>query len=146
MRKEGYPLTIIEPNLFTFTSQGKKGTILKALVFEEVDLNEYNLALIDYIEDTESWSDMAITNNGDVSKIMKTVLIGILDFLQKNPRAIIAVEGNTRIKILFYNRIFKTYYSEYRHIIHVSSEKTDKLSHECIFDKVYSIFYICKKA
>jgi hypothetical protein len=74
MNKEGYTIFSQEPNLYSFVSSGKNGEIVKAVAFVELLPNTFNLALLDYDADTKSWSDLASTNNGDMPKVMTTVV------------------------------------------------------------------------
>ncbi len=145
MNKEGYSITILDNETFTFYSKGKNGNILKAVIFQEIYPNIYNVALLDYNSTSNSWSDVANTNNGDMSIIMKTVISSILIFLEKNSTAEIYIEGNTKIKKLMYNRIFRNYYKEFQNnlVVMVDGTNGKEIAES---DKFHDFFYLYKKS
>ncbi|MFN0049632.1 MAG: DUF6934 family protein [Cytophagales bacterium] len=144
MNIEEYPIVANNPSTYTFVSIGKSGNIIKAVVFQEIDIVLKNMALLDYNEIDDNWSDMANTNNGDISRTMKTVLTIIIDFITHNPSNLIVIKGNTKLKILLYNRIFKNYFQYYADYFVVLTEgKNGK--EMATFDKMHKVFYIRSK-
>lgn len=113
MNKKAYHLYSPVENFYIFTSQGKNGDIQKAIAFQEIEMGLYNLALVDYHPETQSWSDVAHSNNGDLPKIMATVVQVIKFFLENRPTSIVYLEGNTKAKQKLYNRIVANYHSEF---------------------------------
>jgi hypothetical protein len=56
-------VTESEAELFKFTSEGKKGSIKKLVVYSQMlEKDIYNLAFGDYIEETDSINDTVITD------------------------------------------------------------------------------------
>jgi hypothetical protein len=113
-------------------------------VFQEIDILLKNLALLDYSEINDTWSDMVNTNNDDISRTMKTVLTIIIDFITHNPTDLIVIKGNTKLKILLYNRIFKNYFQHYAdHFVVLTDGENGK--EMAGFDKMHKVFYIRSK-
>lgn len=143
MQKTPYEISLNAEFSYTFISEGISGKVLKAVVFQEVDDFSYNLALLDYDNVLNTWSDMSNTNNYDISRTMKTVLVILLDFLERNHNAIIIVKANSDTKRLLYNRIFRNYYLEYAPLIRVLTDSSNGKV-EAKSDIIHEIFYICK--
>ena len=83
MNKKGYTFIQNEDFLFSFVSQGNQGEILKVVVFQFFKNNKYNVALLDLIPETNEYSDEVNSNNGDITKVLTTVLQIIILFLEK---------------------------------------------------------------
>ncbi len=107
MNKEGYLLLHTSEFSRSFVSNGKNGAILKAVVFQEIAEHLYNVALMDYLIEVDSFSDNVHSNNGDMPKVLATVVGAMKDFLELKPNAVLYFEGNTRVKQLLYNRIVR---------------------------------------
>jgi hypothetical protein len=144
MEKEGYPITLAESNFYTFISTGKKGEILKGIYFQEMETPYYNLVLLDFDFETQKWSDITISNNGDVVRIMKTVINIIEHFFSQNPAIRLLIEGNTTSKKKLYNRIVKNNldWLSKKFEISISGEKHLEPIN---FDSVQDLFYIWLK-
>jgi hypothetical protein len=82
---------------FLFESQGSRN-ILKAVRYSYVqkfeDKNLYNLGFGDYDLETGEIADEANSNNGDAYKVLQTVLSTVPYFFQKNPDAILFIQGS----------------------------------------------------
>jgi len=74
--------------------------------------NVFNLVL-GHATPTGDIDDMANTNNGDMMKILATVIKIIVDFLDYRPQATITFRGNTDIRMNLYGRIVKRYHLQY---------------------------------
>jgi hypothetical protein len=144
MKKEGYKLYASSSLSYTFVSKGKRGEILKGVFFEEVFENIYNLALVDYDPETKQWSDEVASDNGDIVKIMATVVVVISEFLNEQPERIVYFKGNTPIKQKLYNRIMNNYSKELLHEFIVWGGNEDERE-ELIVGKEYQSFYIYKR-
>ncbi len=144
MKKEGYLLNRPTPLLYTFVSRGKNGVIPKAIALQEIDIQLYNLALLDYDEENKVWLDDSNTNNGDLSKIMATVAQTIVLFLDSNPTFCIYIEANSNSRNRLYHRIMTNYQAEFELYFNIEASINDKREP---FDigKKYDNFYIRKK-
>lgn len=82
-------------SIFEFLSVGKKGIILKRIVFEPTEYNNvYNLVFGDIDIDGEI-NDKSTSNNGDRNKILATLMHAIDTYLNLYPERIITFTGST---------------------------------------------------
>jgi hypothetical protein len=112
MNKARYKYKKESVTRYTFTSVGRK-RIEKLVDFTDLGIrNTYNLAFGDVLPDGKI-DDMSNSNNGDIVKVMSTV-IGILqDFTRKNPMGNVAFAGSTPERMKLYTRILKSYYTAF---------------------------------
>lgn len=112
MIKDNYPLRDFkEKTIFLFVSQGKKGQILKGILFQKMDeVNNYNLAFGDVIN--KKMDDEVITNNGDAKMVISTVVKAVYIFFKTYPEAILEIDPVDEKRTRFYNYIFKSRYKE----------------------------------
>lgn len=107
MDLEFYPLTVKNHyRLFEFESVSEHKCILKRVVFRAIlsapDI--YNLALIDVLKNNVT-SDIEISNNADMPKVMSTVIHCLLRFLDHYPAAAVYIEGNSPSRNRLYRAI-----------------------------------------
>jgi len=57
--------------------------------------------------------DKANTNNGDIIKVLSTVIHIIKDFTKDKPESKIAFVGSTKERTALYQRILKTYFETF---------------------------------
>ena len=106
MIKDSYPLLPSKSeNAFFFRSVGVKGTILKVIIFEHLKGNRYNLAFGDVVNN--QLDDEVISNNQDLIKVISTVAVGVYEFLENHPKAIVEIDPIDSKRALLYNRIFQ---------------------------------------
>lgn len=87
---------------FTFNSVGKNGIIPKIIIYSKTDLPDYyNLALGD-IKPDGSLDVLSKSNNGDMEKILSTVIQTLLVFLAYHPKANVFFAGSTPIRTRLY--------------------------------------------
>jgi hypothetical protein len=95
---------------YTFTSVGRK-RIEKIVEFTELGYEKvFNLAFGDLMADG-SVDDRSNSNNGDIVKVLATVISILKDFTSENPGAYVAFTGSTEERMKLYTRILKSYYS-----------------------------------
>jgi len=70
----------------------------------------YNLAFGDLLPDG-TIDDTSNSNNGDIVKVLATVISILKDFTAKNPKAYVFFTGSTGERVQLYRRILKSYYS-----------------------------------
>lgn len=107
MRLEQYESTAnAAQTIFTFTSEGPKGKILKQVQFSKLKLkrlrNIYNLGFGDSIENSDDIDDLIITDNQDRDKVLATVLNTVFIFSENYPKAKILFEGSTTTRTRLY--------------------------------------------
>ena len=144
MKKEGYTLFTQTSYLYTFVSVGKKGDILKGIFFDEITTGTFNLALVDYNTKEKTWTDAVSSDNGDLVKVMATVINATAHFLQTNPQAIVYFRGSTSSRQKLYNRIMRNYAEELFQDFVILGENDDT-QEVLIFGKPYEAFYIYNK-
>lgn len=107
-KREGYELSYNDDKTeFQFKSVGTKGTIIKILWFGKVRDNLCNLAFGDLVID--DFEDEAISDNGDMRKIISTLVNIVHSFSLSNPTTRIAVVPVDNKRKLLYNRIFQQF-------------------------------------
>ena len=102
--------TVKDYSTFRFTSVGKKD-ISKVVAFQKMEQADvYNLAMGDLVG-SKSFSDTEISNNGDVRKVLTTVVNIVQIYTKKYPERSVFIQGNTEVKTNTYQRIIRMYYS-----------------------------------
>jgi hypothetical protein len=107
-----YPLEMDDSKaLFTFRSEGKNGSILKVILFQELEdqLGVFNLGFGDYNEHSRL-DDQARSNNGDMDKVLNTVAAAAIQFTSTNQDAIIAAKGSTPARTRLYCLMISRYW------------------------------------
>ncbi len=69
----------------------------------------YNLAMGD-LTGRRSFSDTEISNNGDIKKVLTTVVNIVQIYTRKYPGRSVFITGNTSLKTNAYQRIIRMYY------------------------------------
>lgn len=119
MHQLPYPYLYKSGNRYTFTSVGK-ANIVKVVEFVPTGINGlFNLAFGDSLED-ESIDDMATSNNGDMVKVLSTVVYIVSDFFDKHPNAEVFFTGSTIERTALYQRILRTYYRQFNDLYVIS--------------------------
>jgi hypothetical protein len=96
---------------FWFFSIGKR-SVLKCIRFSPMDHDSdlFNLSLLDYVEDSESFCDNVQSNNGDVKMVFMTIAHCIDLFFQSYPQATLTFSGNTESR----NRLYRMQLNRYQ--------------------------------
>jgi len=101
----------VTANRYLFISMGPKGRIKKMVKF---DLHRggrpafYTLSFGDWLTG-EMIDDKIITNNRDSHKILATVAATVVDFMDKNPDALILAMGSTPARTRLYQMNINKY-------------------------------------
>lgn len=89
-------------SVFDFTSEGKKGSIPKRIVFAETRWEGvYNLGFGDIGENGDI-DDYSISDNGDRNKILATVVNVVLTYTTRYPDRLIFFSGSTKNRTRLY--------------------------------------------
>src|SRR5260370_38780359 len=92
--------------VYTFTSVGRS-RIEKMVEFANGGIeNVYNLAFGD-LQPNGTIDDASNSNNGDIVKVLVTVISILKDFTEKNPKAYVAFTGSRDDRIKLYRRILR---------------------------------------
>ena len=114
MKLERYQLKTSKNILvFEFLSEGSKGKIDKIIQFSETNLKGfYNLAFGDKNIETGELDNLAVSNNGDMEKVLATVVAAVLAFTERMPEAYIYATGSTSARTRIYRMGIMKYYNE----------------------------------
>ena len=94
---------------YTFVSKGKT-RIEKLVVFAPTPVkNIFNLGFGDLLDDG-TIDDTANSNNGDLIKVLATVIQILKEFTREYPYAKVVFSGSTPARTALYRRILKAYY------------------------------------
>ena len=127
---------------YIFTSVGKK-KIEKVVDFAPIGINNImNLGFGDLLPDG-SVDDSANSNNGDLIKVLATV-IGILkDYTAEYPQVEVFFAGSTVERTKLYTRILKTYYATFSKEFIISAISGSENANKRIpFDPIANIEYL----
>lgn len=124
-----YPYKHPHSRRYVFISEGKK-RIEKVVDFAPIGIkNVMNIAFGDLLPDG-SVDDRANSNNGDILKVLATVVKILKVFTTRHPKVGILFTGSTDERTKLYTRILKTYYMAFckEFIIYaiVGTEKDNK--------------------
>jgi hypothetical protein len=112
MHKTSYTFYQSSVTRYIFTSIGRI-RIKKVIDFEELSVeNTFNLGFGD-LQPDGSVDDQANSNNGDIVKVLATVINVLRDFTMKNPDANVIFAGSTDERMKLYTRILKSYFSSF---------------------------------
>lgn len=112
MNHPGYPYRKNVDTRYVFTSKGKKH-IEKIVEFTPTSVaGLYNLGFGDLLQDG-SVDDSVNSNNGDIVKVLATVVHILKEFTRLHPYAKIVFTGSTPERLILYRRILRTYYIEF---------------------------------
>lgn len=110
MKQHSYPYKRLQPKRYIFISDGKK-RIAKVVDFVPLGIgNIMNMGFGDLLPDG-SMDDKANSNNGDIIKVLATVVDILRHFTEQFPKAEIYFQGSTEERTNLYGRILRTYYT-----------------------------------
>lgn len=111
-----YPLNRIGNDLgFYFVSMNSEGEnrVIKIIAYEQVtkhSITYYNLGFGDLNPDTGEVDDEAESNNGDMRKILSTVVSTLPYFFEMNPVEKVHIDGSTLLRKQYYHKLARDYY------------------------------------
>jgi hypothetical protein len=138
--------TLWDGHRFEYVSIGST-IIQKAIVFYELDVPFlYSLVLAD-IEKDGTLSVENRSNNGDMIKNLATVYRTIEQFLNGNPRALIAFKGNTAPKTRLYQIAISKYLDRFLERYLIWGVRCDNGKHEPFkINHSYKAFFVTNKS
>ncbi|HEX9510084.1 MAG TPA: hypothetical protein VF939_06345 [Puia sp.] len=111
MKQRAYPYRVEGNKRYTFVSEGRT-QIIKVVDFGPTSTeNLFNIGFGDLAPDG-SLDDMAKSNNGDIVKVLSTVVLIIRDFTERFPERKIIFTGSTEERTKLYARILKMHIGE----------------------------------
>jgi hypothetical protein len=103
---------LFDKDSYVFESIGPNGSIYKVVIFSEIENGKYNLGFGDYDLLTNDIDDKIVSDNGDMVKVIATVVGIALKFLSENPMIYIYIKGSTTLRTQLYNRIINRNYDD----------------------------------
>ena len=108
MDKNTYPVTEVQPLIYSFISVGPKGQVNKIVAYQPTDLpDQYNLALLD--ETASGFSDLTVTANNDMDRVLATVTHTMNLFFDRLPNATIIFAGSDAVRTRLYRAVIGKY-------------------------------------
>ena len=140
MNVEKYHLKSEETlTVFEFISEGPKGIIRKLIHFQPTfQQGIYNLAFGDKDPETGDINDRAISNNGDMEKVLATVVSALYAFFDKHPYAMVYATGSTQARTRLYRMGITKFYEEMNKDFYLFGQIGDNFYDFKIFDR-YSV-------
>jgi len=137
---------------YTFVSKRKHGAINKVVEFLHTSNKLIlNLAFGD-LKNDGTIDDTANSNNGDIIKVMATIIHVVRDFTNEYPEYKIIFTGSTAQRTELYQKILKTYYSAFNQEFDITAlEEVEKNKYEeVVFEpmnnlKNYVAFFVKRK-
>lgn len=103
MKLESYSVVSDDKHeAYEFLSEGPNGTIKKVVFYTEIDDNIFNLAFGDWDEAGQKINDHTRSNNNDRSKVLATVALTVMDFMNHHSQAILFATGSTIARTRLY--------------------------------------------
>ncbi|MEO6718893.1 MAG: hypothetical protein ABIN67_00965 [Ferruginibacter sp.] len=135
-----------ELHYFGFTSIGPKGSIKKIVEYTKVSVDDiYNLAFGDYDEQADRLNDKIVTNNGDSTKILATVVSTVYAFTGRYPNTWVFATGSTEVRTRLYRMGISNNLEELKEDFYVYGMKMDESFEEFIVGEDYLGFLVTRK-
>ncbi|WP_435353643.1 DUF6934 family protein [Emticicia sp. SJ17W-69] len=123
MNQPTYKVQINDENTFSFISVGRKGLILKVVRFDEIEDEIFNLGFGDFDFEKQTLSDTIVSDNGDMEKILATVVSILNKFLQNNPKYSVFIVGSTLSRTRLYQIAINRYYDDFSSYFEIFGRK-----------------------
>jgi hypothetical protein len=135
---------VSDKDFYVFESTGRNGSIFKVIIFSEIGNNIYNLGFGDYDPIINGIDDKIVSDNGDMVKVIATVIGVALQFLADNPMTYIHIEGSTQLRTQLYNRIINRNYDDLIDFYEIYGSKNSDTSEPFQKNTSYESFLIRK--
>jgi hypothetical protein len=116
MNLDHYPIATDSLNFtYMFDSIGPNGIIRKVVSYRRItplDFNYYNFSFGDWDKITGKVNDISISNINDTKKILLTVGLTTLQFVNHYPNAKVFIEGSTMSRTRLYQMSITQYFDE----------------------------------
>lgn len=114
MKVERYNLkTSSKGRRYEFISEGPRGAIRKLIEFQETyDSGLFNLAFGDKDPLMGEMDDLSVSDNGDVQKVLATVVAAVYAFCNQHPEAYVYASGSTKARTRLYRMGITKYFEE----------------------------------
>lgn len=120
MKYSKYPISFSDdPYEFEFYSEGPNGKIKKVILFTPIGKSKFNLGFGDWNEETQEINDSNRSNNGDRDKVLATVALAAMIFIERLPDAQILIGGSTPARTRLYQMGIAYNYAEIKDLLSV---------------------------
>ena len=115
MNLKDYPVVRVDNKLiFIFESTNSFGLnpifkIITYAVINKSGVKYYNLGFGDYNADTGLSDDTAISNNGDMRRVLSTVASTLKIFFEERPHETVLISGSDPIRNYYYQKLVHDY-------------------------------------
>jgi hypothetical protein len=133
---------------YEFYSYGPKGCIKKGVHFQPDILNGipyYNLVFGDIIIDDETVNDQIRSNNADAEKVLATVAVIVIDFINCFPYALVYAQGSTASRTRKYQMGITRLWDEIEPVFEVYGVKTDQTLEKYQKNVNYEAFWLKRR-
>lgn len=150
MLQEPYPYRRLRPQSYSFVSKGR-AWIEKRVIFGVTPIeNVFNIGFGDLLPDG-SIDDKANSNNGDITKVLVTVIHILKEFTLQFPEASVFFRGSTENRMRLYLRIVRSHYHFFNKDFIISLfiesyEKYEEVSFDPDLDAIILGIFIKRKS
>ncbi|WP_187293434.1 DUF6934 family protein [Dyadobacter fermentans] len=132
--------------MFEFFSEGPHGRIRKLVEFSRTEAaNVYNLGFGDFDKFSGCIDDLAVTNNGDSTKVLATVATTVYEFTSAYPDAIIFATGSTKSRTRLYRIGINRHLTEIQRDFVIFGSTNYLIWQEFVPGRDYNAFFLTKK-
>ncbi|HFA51617.1 MAG TPA: hypothetical protein ENJ95_21600 [Bacteroidetes bacterium] len=141
-----YPIKTEDELVFSFVSEGPRGRIKKVVKYQEFSPGYFNLAFGDQVQNGGSTAidDKASSDNGDMKKVLATVISTLELFFEKRPECAVLFKGSTPGRTLLYHRIIKNYRHLFGEALYIYGGTEEILIQTFFPEKEYQFFWVAK--
>ena len=133
-------MTEVQPLIYSFISVGPRGQIKKIIAYQPTDVpDEYNLALLD--ETASGFSDLTVTANDDMDRVLATVIQTIDLFFNQYPRATLVFTGSDAVRTRLYRAVIGKYIDRVAEKFAIYGVRNDDYE-KFVKNKLYESFII----
>lgn len=137
-----YPYKQVRSRRYVFISDGTK-KIQKIVDFVPLGIgNILNLGFGDLRAD-DSIDDKINSNNGDLVRVLATVVAILKDYTNRHPNAVIYFKGSTKDRTKLYGRILRSYYQLFSRDFTIMAVAGNRVKNEtALFDPEKAYEYL----
>lgn len=128
MKEKFYPFRASEDYLsYYFESRSEERTIHKAVQFEKIGADIYNLAFGD-LDESREINDLCVSNNQDMNKVLATVVRTALTFFEAYSDRRVYFTGSSKARLRVYSAILAREFENWKPVFEVLGMQNGKLA------------------
>lgn len=129
MNRTAYPFQKVNANSYRFISEGTEN-IEKAVVFEPLGLPDIMSLAFGDLDVENNIDDAIVTNNGDMLKVMATIVQVVVDFTKQFPHLSVLFSGSSVERTRFYGRILRMHHDDFVKEYDISGQRGELMERE----------------